>query len=235
MHASLRILVSMIREKQPRILDAGCGTGIPASLIGKITPSADLYLLDNSSAMIAESRKSWPNSLRLPVWVRGNALSMPLKGGQFDAVLACHMIKFISDRVAFFKEVTRLLKPRGILFIVTYDPQDLHSQLFHKYFPSYLRLDLQCHPKISQLYRELGETSFQVQETRKVPYRYYFRTRKQLLSFVSTRPFSTFMNYSQRQFDEAFVQFRRRVEIELPEKHILNECRQTCISAYSQD
>lgn len=48
-----------------------------------------------------------------------NGGNWPLKDGEFDKVIASHIIEHVSDMVLFMKEIHRILKPGGELVVYT--------------------------------------------------------------------------------------------------------------------
>lgn len=234
MNTGMSIFSNLMGKKDPMILDVGCGTGYPSKVLSRILPSSDIHLLDISSMMLKKTKESWPSSYKLPSFLQCDAVALPLRNRQFDAVLSSCMIVNFPIRTMFFKEMKRVLKPKGILFIMTYDPDDLESQIFHKYFPKYLELDRSRHAPISQLCHELNSASFKVLDIIKIPYQFFFKTQQQLLSFVSTKPFSTFAKYGEKEFQIAFSSFSDNIKNQLPTRKILNKCQQTCIAALLQ-
>lgn len=214
---------------KPAILDLGCGNGYPAAVLAQRYPLARFCLVDRSPEMIRIARQSWKNPSVTPEFTVADALCLPFRPQEFDLALASCMVHLVQPQSALFEEVKRVLKPNGVFSIMTYDPNDIGSQLFHKYFPKYMDFDLIRHRHVIDICADLTSLGLHVLCVQKFRYRTRFRTREQLLQFVSSRPFSTFACYSNDEFESANDKFRENIERALPTEGIVNTCVQTCI------
>jgi ubiquinone/menaquinone biosynthesis C-methylase UbiE len=101
------------------VVDYACGPGrytIPVAKI--IRPSGTVYAVDNQPLAIdIIKKKAAANSLSnvKPVLVDSFATGIPSSSA--DVVLLIDAISLISDRASLFKEIHRLLKPDGFLFM----------------------------------------------------------------------------------------------------------------------
>jgi len=98
-----------------RILDLGCGNGVPLTE-ALINAGHDVVGLDSSSGMLAKFRINLP---RTPV-VRGDVRSCPFASGSFDAAISWGMMFHLppGDQAAAFADVWRVLKT-GAPFLFT--------------------------------------------------------------------------------------------------------------------
>jgi SAM-dependent methyltransferase len=98
-----------------RILDIGCGNGVPITE-ALVSAGHRVIGLDSSAGMLALFRANLPGT---PV-VRGDARQCPFRDGSFDAALSWGMMFHLprGDQAAVFASVSRVLKP-GALFLFT--------------------------------------------------------------------------------------------------------------------
>ncbi len=98
-----------------RILDVGCGNGLPITE-ALVNAGHRVVGLDSSSAMLALFRVNLPNTLV----VRGDARECPFAVGEFDAAISWGMMFHLPrvDQSAVFQSVSRVLKP-GAPFLFT--------------------------------------------------------------------------------------------------------------------
>jgi SAM-dependent methyltransferase len=98
-----------------RILDVGCGNGVPITE-ALVNAGHRVVGLDSSSGMLALFRANLPNT---PV-VCADARQCPFAAGEFDAAISWGMIFHLPrvDQTAVFESVSRVLKP-GALFLFT--------------------------------------------------------------------------------------------------------------------
>ena len=97
------------------VLDLGCGNGSLFPLIGR----DGLVGLDYLLAGLAITRRRFPDT---PL-VCADASRLPLGDGLFDAVVSQHVIEHIPDHAAAIREVARVLRPGGVMIMLT--PNDL--------------------------------------------------------------------------------------------------------------
>ncbi len=97
--AALKTVIASIRFTS--ILDVACGTGfLTQCLRGRVTG------LDQSAAMLAIARSRVP----LAGFVRGDALRLPFRSGQFDGLVAAHFYGHLDEtaRRVFLSEARRV-------------------------------------------------------------------------------------------------------------------------------
>ena len=101
-----------------RVLDAGCGAGMTA--IDLIARGFFVHGVDISDKMIAhcranlEQRGVAADSFEL---THGDVLQAGFADESFDAVSALGFIQYQDDEVASLRELRRILKPGGLLFV----------------------------------------------------------------------------------------------------------------------
>ena len=104
-----------------RILDAGCGEG--RNLVYFIRNQYCVYGIDknvDSIQMLKHLIKSINKEYPLDRFVLGNMEEMPYKQHEFDAIISSAVLHFAENKNEFFnmfRELDRVLKPKGILFV----------------------------------------------------------------------------------------------------------------------
>ena len=104
-----------------KVLDIGCGPGwFWASVMQDVPENLHLTLADQSSGMIAEAME---RCSALPFGSvtghQANAAALPFENGSFDAVIAMHMLYHLADPAVAIAEMSRVLKPGGVLAVTT--------------------------------------------------------------------------------------------------------------------
>jgi len=106
-----------------RILDAGCGMGYGAHILGAIGVDLDVDAL-----RIAKSRYSYMD------FVRADVHSLPFRKECFDMIVSFEVIEHVIDVQCYTEEIYRCLKMHGLLFIST---PNLIFQIIIKFFNKY--------------------------------------------------------------------------------------------------
>ncbi len=102
-----------------RILELGCGPGaLWEENLARIPPGWDITLSDFSSGMLEGTWRKF-EKLRPFQYKVIDAQSIPYGSSTFDAVIANHMLFFVSDRPAALREIHRVLNPSGHFYATT--------------------------------------------------------------------------------------------------------------------
>jgi len=103
------------------ILDAGCGTG---GNLAHLAGAGRRVGLDFSPDAVAGARKR-----KLAHLVRGTVTSLPFAAGSFDAAISMSVIyhQWVTDPADALREMHRVLRPGGVLFLDVPAYPSLHS------------------------------------------------------------------------------------------------------------
>lgn len=106
------LLEEIIAEADYNILDVACGNG---TFLKMLSDKHDMngYGIDISEKMIANAKKKCPNM----IFEISSCDHTPFKNQMFDAVTVCEAYHHFSDTKTFAKEINRILKPKGLLYI----------------------------------------------------------------------------------------------------------------------
>jgi ubiquinone/menaquinone biosynthesis C-methylase UbiE len=107
-------------QKQDIILDIGCGGGRTVSKLAAHATGGKVYGLDYSQASVAVAKgtnRSWIEMGRVEIHV-GSVSRLPFPANTFDLVTAVETHFWWPDLPADMREVSRVLKPGGMLIII---------------------------------------------------------------------------------------------------------------------
>lgn len=113
---------------EARVLDVGTGSGTLALGILERWPAVRLVGVDASAGMLDVARdrarqRLGPGFDRLTL-VRASAGELPFDNGSVDAVVSSFVFQLVPDRRAALLEARRVLRPGGLLAIVTWLADD---------------------------------------------------------------------------------------------------------------
>lgn len=102
------------------ILDIGCGGGLNLKRFLAEYPKARVTGIDYSVASIEKSIRVNKADLRCKrlKLVKGDVAKMPFKEGRFELITAFETVYFWKGPVESFKEVYRVLDPKGMFIII---------------------------------------------------------------------------------------------------------------------
>ena len=99
-----------------KVLDAGCGFGGTIASLNEHFTDMELVGLNIDARQIERARQQvLPQPANRIEFIHGDACELPFEDNSFDRVLAVECIFHFPDRMRFFEEVRRVLKPGGRL------------------------------------------------------------------------------------------------------------------------
>jgi ubiquinone/menaquinone biosynthesis C-methylase UbiE len=138
---TINLFASELLLDEKIILDFGCGTGNFAYAISKLT-TATIYGVEPSEGMRGKA-------LEKGIDVRnGDHSCVPFSDNFFDFIYMTDVIHHIPDIGMMFSEFHRILKPRGLVCILTESHRQLETRFWVKYFPTTVQVEKNRYPDI---------------------------------------------------------------------------------------
>ena len=94
------------------VLDLGCAFGTYTDIISSIGNTA--IGIDFSERMVHDASEKFPKN----TFLKADATKLPFDCSVFDCVLLMGTAIYIRDKTVMFKEINRILKPKGIVCII---------------------------------------------------------------------------------------------------------------------
>ena len=104
-------------SKVNQLLELGCGNGKLWQENGIDLRNREIFLSDISEGMVEEVRNKLGSDFNCIV---ADAEKIPFKDEYFDSIIANHVLFYLNDLDLGLKEISRVLKPDGILYCSTY-------------------------------------------------------------------------------------------------------------------
>lgn len=104
-------------SKVNRLLELGCGNGKLWQENRIDLRNREIFLSDISEGMVEEVRNKLGSDFNCIV---ADAEKIPFKDSYFDTIIANHVLFYLNDLNLGLKEISRVLKPNGILYCSTY-------------------------------------------------------------------------------------------------------------------
>lgn len=104
-------------SKVNRLLELGCGNGKLWKENKIDLRNREIFLSDISEGMVGEVRNKLGSDFNCIV---ADAEKIPFKDSYFDSIIANHVLFYLNDLNLGLKEISRVLKPNGILYCSTY-------------------------------------------------------------------------------------------------------------------
>lgn len=155
-----------------RILDVAAGTG--TSSVALMVSGAKVVAADFSQGMLDEGKKRFPQL----EFVYADAMSLPFKDGEFDAVTISFGLRNVQDHRVALKEFFRVLKPEGKLVVCEFSSVSGILGVLYRFYLrnilplvarlvssnpaaySYLSESIEAWPNQEQLRRDIEQSGF---------------------------------------------------------------------------
>ncbi len=154
-----RLLISPDYFKGMRILDIGCGP-LPLALV---FTKCEVFGLDQLVEYYKRIGYPLDTYSERMTYVSGRSEKIPLENNFFDAVISVNAIDHVDDFVITAKEITRVLKPKGILrFEAHYhkrticEPLVLNDEIINKHL-GHLGIVKVCSRPFTDFYPDVPE------------------------------------------------------------------------------
>ncbi|MEE1929128.1 class I SAM-dependent methyltransferase [Streptomyces sp. TRM 70351] len=119
-----RVLDAAGLPREPKVLEVGCGLGMGCAVALRERGPATVTGMDIHPEQLRRARSTHAGLLREEParlrFVQGAAESIPLDGGEFDAVISVEAAQHFPDLGAFAAEAWRVLRPGGRVAVASF-------------------------------------------------------------------------------------------------------------------
>jgi demethylmenaquinone methyltransferase / 2-methoxy-6-polyprenyl-1,4-benzoquinol methylase len=132
-----RFTVSKLPKHVKHVLDVATGTGDLAIDLARLRPDLTVCGVDFVESMMryAIEKTQSANLTNRINYVAGDALHLPFGDAEFDAITIAFGLRNIPDRLSAIKEMARVIKPGGKLFILEMTfPRNLRLKKFFTWY-----------------------------------------------------------------------------------------------------
>ncbi|MFA5126408.1 MAG: methyltransferase domain-containing protein [Patescibacteria group bacterium] len=107
-------------EGNELVLDAGSGTGRDVAIISqRLNKGGKVFAVDISQALLSITCQRACNTITTPLCAIASIESLPFGDGQFDVVVAKHVLNHVDDLERGMRETQRVVKRRGKVVVTT--------------------------------------------------------------------------------------------------------------------
>ncbi len=190
--------------------DIGCGAGrYDLQLFYHLGKRLFLHCVDANQHMLQQLQKfiSKRVSGKFKV-IKASAHNIPLMDNFVDCIFTFNAIHHFQLPL-FFQEASRLLKPKGKMFIYTRLRSQNERTIWGQFFPSFSKKETRLYT-LSQLKSAVKASSLSITEIKHFD---YARTASlgRLIHQANNKHYSTFFLYSKNEFAKALSIFKRKI------------------------
>lgn len=114
------------------VLDLGCGVGYGSNMLSIPEKVNEVIGIDISSSALNYANRYYDNNK--VHYALSSAESLPIGDKYFDVVTAFEIIEHVADYQKTIREIFRVIKNNGYLFISSPNPRDMLNRLRHRLF-----------------------------------------------------------------------------------------------------
>lgn len=113
-----------------RILDAGCGASAVMERFNQKYWHRQMVAVDFSSVSLTQAKK-----LAKAKYYRADITALPFKNNHFDFVISNGVLHHLVDYHLGLQELSRVLKPKGWLYVTLYNPNSFYPFFYRLFQP----------------------------------------------------------------------------------------------------
>jgi ubiquinone/menaquinone biosynthesis C-methylase UbiE len=116
------ILTAAFGQRELRILEVGCGTGLSLDFLARVSDRYSLFGMDASDTMLRQAAEKAAVHRHRPMLTLGDAGKLPFASGAFDVVFATRFIHQFPHETKrrLWQEFQRVLRPGGSTILEFY-------------------------------------------------------------------------------------------------------------------
>lgn len=190
-------------ERPLTVLDLGCG-------VGRFTPGlaetfgGPVYGVEPSARMLQQA----PDHPAV-TYLEGSAESIPLADESCDLAWLFLTIHHWADPLQGLREVGRVLRPGGVVFLRTQFGDRMPDIYWYRYFPSARQVDASMYRPLDEVRALAAQAGLVAEEQPRWVGAYEPRTLRATYERVKLRAFSTFEHIAEDELDRGFAEFER--------------------------
>jgi len=205
------------------VLEIGCGTGNYAVAIANLT-EAQVYGMDQSEGMLekASAKQSKVS------FTKGDAVTLEkFEDNYFDVIYMVDVIHHIKDINTMFKNIYRVLRKEGTVFIFTDSYENIKNRLTTKYFPETLEVEINRYQSNEEIFKAMRGNGFHSIKADNLDVGCDDEAGEKLIKIAEKQGYSMFNLISQ----EAIARGIERLKEDLKKGKIKNQGKASYISA----
>ena len=191
--------------------DIGCGTGrYSEKFIQHLGEKCHLYCIDSNKEMLKHLKEHMArNNITNFLPIRSDSQKIPLQTDSLDCVISFNAIHHFS-LPNFMREVSRILKNNGKLFIYTRLREQNAKTIWGMHFPSFHKKEKRLYEmdelkSVFKKYPNLNINSVKFFEHHRV------YPLEKLVEKAVNHHYSTFKLYRKKEFEEALQRFKENI------------------------
>ena len=212
----LEAFFSKVNVENSSVLDFGCGTGNYACAFKRLT-SANVFGVEPSDGM---RQRALDKNGGVGVF-KGDHTSVPFENNFFDFIYMTDVIHHVPDLAVMFAELSRVLKPGGLVCVLTESHRQIETWFWSAYFPGTVEVEKKRYPDIGAIVSEASSCGFGTDEITETDQAKKFLISLDFLTLVEKKGFSMFRLISDESFEDGLAKLRSdfRLKREIVSNH----------------
>lgn len=202
-----RILSKTDFHAGTKVLDFGCGTGNYTCAVKKLT-DADIYGIEPSDGM---REKAMAKKMDI-TFLKGDHTGIPVDDTSIDLLYMTDVIHHVPDLHSMFHEFYRVLKPNGLICILTESHEQIESRFWSVYFPSTVPAEQGRYPDIDVILNAAYDCGLILHGLDATDHPHQIQITSEFVSLVEHKGFSMFRLISDFDFENGLSVLKQDFE-----------------------
>jgi len=202
-----RILSKTDFRPDTTVLDFGCGTGNYTCAVKKLT-NAVVYGVEPSDGMRA---KALAKQMDI-AFLKGDHMGLPVGDASVDLLYMTDVIHHVPDLYCMFREFYRVLKPDGLICILTESHRQIETRFWSAYFPTTVLAEQNRYPDIPVIIDAAAECGLALHALESTDHPQQVQITPAFVKLVANKGYSMFRLICDADFEKGLADLKRDFE-----------------------
>ena len=192
---------------ETKVLDFGCGTGNYTCAVKKLTNAA-VCGVEPSDGM---REKAIAKKMDI-AFLKGDHTKIPVEDSSIDLLYMTDVIHHVPDLHVMFREFCRVLKPDGLICILTESHEQIASRFWSVYFPATVPAEQARYPDVDVVLGAADDCGLSLREVEITDHPQRVEITPEFMKLVENKGYTLFRLISEAEFADGLATLKQDFE-----------------------